>query len=120
LFTAYPSSNISEWNPFTSNTCKTFTGFDVGEISEESPDDWEGLDASAAHIANLLSTEPADGIFEAIFSVKIYLICMQEFPVRSFYKILCAYSTTRATNFHKKSRSSTPSEIYEVMVSGQY
>ncbi|XP_044485243.1 acyl-protein thioesterase 2-like [Mangifera indica] len=34
--------------------------FDVGELSENSPDDWEGLDASAAHIANLLSTEPAD------------------------------------------------------------
>ncbi|KAF2302551.1 hypothetical protein GH714_037692 [Hevea brasiliensis] len=34
--------------------------FDVGEISENSPDDCEGLDASAAHIANLLSTEPAD------------------------------------------------------------
>ncbi|KAF2323262.1 hypothetical protein GH714_034369 [Hevea brasiliensis] len=34
--------------------------FDVGEISENSPDDWEGLDASAAHIANLLSTEPTD------------------------------------------------------------
>ncbi|KAF8011680.1 hypothetical protein BT93_J2074 [Corymbia citriodora subsp. variegata] len=34
--------------------------FDVREISEDSPDDWEGLDASAAHIANLLSTEPAD------------------------------------------------------------
>ncbi|XP_011035658.1 PREDICTED: acyl-protein thioesterase 2-like [Populus euphratica] len=34
--------------------------FDVGEISEDSPDDWEGLDASAAHVANLLSTEPAD------------------------------------------------------------
>ncbi|KAJ4844632.1 hypothetical protein Tsubulata_022832 [Turnera subulata] len=34
--------------------------FDVGEISENSPDDMEGLDASAAHIANLLSTEPAD------------------------------------------------------------
>ncbi|XAR50578.1 Lysophospholipase [Bertholletia excelsa] len=33
---------------------------DVGEISENSPDDLEGLDASAAHIANLLSTEPAD------------------------------------------------------------
>ncbi|RYQ96122.1 hypothetical protein Ahy_B08g091664 isoform B [Arachis hypogaea] len=27
----------------------------------KSLDDWEGLDASAAHIANLLSTEPADG-----------------------------------------------------------
>ena len=36
-------------------------GFDVAEISEDSPDDFEGLDASAAHIANLLSTEPADG-----------------------------------------------------------
>ena len=36
-------------------------GFDVGELSEDGPDDFEGLDASAAHIANLLSTEPADG-----------------------------------------------------------
>ncbi|XP_038692983.1 acyl-protein thioesterase 2-like isoform X1 [Tripterygium wilfordii] len=34
--------------------------FDVGELSEDVPDDWEGLDASAAHIANLLSAEPAD------------------------------------------------------------
>ncbi|XP_042053125.1 acyl-protein thioesterase 1-like isoform X2 [Salvia splendens] len=33
--------------------------FDMGELSEESSDDLEGLDASAAHIANLLSTEPA-------------------------------------------------------------
>uniref|UniRef100_A0A2P2IM00 JHL25H03.13 protein n=2 Tax=Rhizophora mucronata TaxID=61149 RepID=A0A2P2IM00_RHIMU len=33
--------------------------FDVGEISEDGPDDLEGLDASAAHVANLLSTEPA-------------------------------------------------------------
>ena len=37
------------------------SGFDVGELSEDGPDDWEGLDASAAHIANLLSTEPPDG-----------------------------------------------------------
>ncbi|GFP93095.1 acyl-protein thioesterase 2 [Phtheirospermum japonicum] len=34
--------------------------FDMGELSEDCPDDFEGLDASAAHIANLLSTEPAD------------------------------------------------------------
>ncbi|KAI4355712.1 hypothetical protein L6164_004459 [Bauhinia variegata] len=34
--------------------------FDAGELSEEGPDDWEGLDASSAHIANLLSTEPPD------------------------------------------------------------
>ncbi|KAL9443029.1 hypothetical protein AB3S75_016398 [Citrus x aurantiifolia] len=34
--------------------------FDVGDLSEDGPDDLEGLDASAAHVANLLSTEPAD------------------------------------------------------------
>ncbi|XAR70950.1 Lysophospholipase [Bertholletia excelsa] len=34
--------------------------FDVGDISEETTDDLEGLDASAAHVANLLSTEPPD------------------------------------------------------------
>ncbi|KAL5539967.1 hypothetical protein UlMin_042729 [Ulmus minor] len=39
-------------------TCTTW--FDVRELLEEGPDDWEGLDASAAHIANLLSTEPVD------------------------------------------------------------
>ncbi|KAL5144922.1 Acyl-protein thioesterase 2 [Glycine soja] len=32
--------------------------FDAGEISEDAPIDLEGLDASAAHVANLLSTEP--------------------------------------------------------------
>ncbi|MCH95624.1 acyl-protein thioesterase 2-like, partial [Trifolium medium] len=31
---------------------------DVGDISEDAPNDVEGLDASAAHAANLLSTEP--------------------------------------------------------------
>ncbi|KAF3526735.1 hypothetical protein F2Q69_00047264 [Brassica cretica] len=39
-------------------TCTAW--FDVGEISEDSHDDLEGLDASASHIANLLSSEPAD------------------------------------------------------------
>ncbi|CAL9099742.1 unnamed protein product [Musa acuminata var. zebrina] len=34
--------------------------FDVTDLSEDGPDDVEGLDASAAHVANLLSTEPAD------------------------------------------------------------
>ncbi|KAL5768952.1 hypothetical protein ACOSQ2_015735 [Xanthoceras sorbifolium] len=34
--------------------------FDVEELSENAPDDLEGLDAAAAHVANLLSTEPAD------------------------------------------------------------
>lgn len=39
------------------------SGFDVGDFSEDAPDDLEGLDASAAHVANLLSTEPADSRF---------------------------------------------------------
>ncbi|XP_052210870.1 uncharacterized protein LOC127813770 isoform X1 [Diospyros lotus] len=37
--------------------------FDVGEISEDAPEDLEGLDASAMHVANLLSTEPPDSRF---------------------------------------------------------
>uniref|UniRef100_A0A803NAI7 Uncharacterized protein n=1 Tax=Chenopodium quinoa TaxID=63459 RepID=A0A803NAI7_CHEQI len=37
-----------------------YTGFDVTEISEDSQEDLEGLDASALHISNLLSTEPTD------------------------------------------------------------
>ncbi|PPD69550.1 hypothetical protein GOBAR_DD33568 [Gossypium barbadense] len=36
------------------------SGFDVGELSEDAPDDVEGLEAAAAHVANLLSIEPAD------------------------------------------------------------
>ncbi|WVZ20899.1 hypothetical protein V8G54_008221 [Vigna mungo] len=49
--------------------------FDVGEISEDAPDDLEGLDASAAHVANLLSTEPADsgmGAATALYSASCF------------------------------------------------
>lgn len=35
----------------------------MGDISEDSPDDLEGLDAAASHVANLLSTEPGDSMF---------------------------------------------------------
>ena len=38
-------------------------GFDAGEISEDASDDLEGLDASAAHTAKLLSTEPPNSRF---------------------------------------------------------
>ncbi|CAL9117477.1 unnamed protein product, partial [Musa textilis] len=34
--------------------------FDVADPSQDGPDDADGLEASAAHIANLLSSEPAD------------------------------------------------------------
>lgn len=43
-----------------------FLGFDVGDLSEDGPPDVEGMDASAAHVANLLSTEPADSMFSEI------------------------------------------------------
>ncbi|KAL5579923.1 hypothetical protein UlMin_012365 [Ulmus minor] len=56
--------------------------FDVGKLSEEGPNEWEGLDASAAHIANLVSTELADvkvgiggfsmGAAIALYSVTCY------------------------------------------------
>lgn len=39
------------------------SGFDVAELSEDGPDDIEGLDSSVAHIAKLLSTEPSDSKF---------------------------------------------------------
>lgn len=48
----------------------SISGFDVTDFSEDGPDDLEGLDASAAHVANLLSTEPADSKF--LFSVHFY------------------------------------------------
>ncbi|KAG5020082.1 hypothetical protein AAZX31_06G203400 [Glycine max] len=50
-----PTQPISIFGGFPSTAW-----FDVGDISEDAPDDLEGLDASAAHVANLLSTEPAD------------------------------------------------------------
>jgi lysophospholipase II len=43
-------------------TFRDFAGFDVADLSEDAPDDTEGMDASAAHVANLLSTEPADSM----------------------------------------------------------
>nr|AAD55595.1 F6D8.5 [Arabidopsis thaliana] len=52
-----PSRPVTSLGGFT---CTAW--FDVGEISEDGHDDLEGLDASASHIANLLSSEPADGI----------------------------------------------------------
>lgn len=50
-----PTQPISLFGGFPSTAW-----FDVGDLSEDAPDDIEGLDAAAAHVANLLSTEPAD------------------------------------------------------------
>ena len=50
----------------------------MGDISEESPDDLEGLDAAASHVANLLSTEPADSMFllEKLFNSPQLTCCL--------------------------------------------
>lgn len=62
------------------------SGFDVGELSEDGPDDLDGLDASAAHIANLLSTEPADGKSFPSYTMKILCKLPQIF-VKQFQKL---------------------------------
>ncbi|WOG84026.1 hypothetical protein DCAR_0103206 [Daucus carota subsp. sativus] len=67
LLESFPLPNI-KWICPTAPTrpVALFGGFpctawcDVGEISEDAPDDLEGLDATAAHVANLLSNEPSD------------------------------------------------------------
>ncbi|KAG8639269.1 hypothetical protein MANES_14G129428v8 [Manihot esculenta] len=50
-----PTRPITVFGGFPSTACDL-----IGELSENAPDDVEGFDAAAAHIANLLSTEPAD------------------------------------------------------------
>ncbi|KAI3920331.1 hypothetical protein MKX01_000670 [Papaver californicum] len=50
-----PTQSISLFGGFPSTAW-----FDVSDLTEDSPSDMEGLDASAAHVANLLSTEPSD------------------------------------------------------------
>ena len=49
-------------------------GFDIADPSQDGPDDADGLEASAAHIANLLSSEPADGI---AFDVSIVVLLVK-------------------------------------------
>ncbi|THF97255.1 hypothetical protein TEA_008083 [Camellia sinensis var. sinensis] len=51
--------------------------FDVGDISEDSPDDLEGLDASAVHVANLLSTEPPDSRPTNLLACHVYFAIMK-------------------------------------------
>ncbi|KAK1437517.1 hypothetical protein QVD17_03309 [Tagetes erecta] len=50
-----PSQPLTLFGGFPSNAW-----FDVSDLSEDAKQDVEGLDASAAHVLSLLSTEPAD------------------------------------------------------------
>jgi hypothetical protein len=60
------------------------TGFDVADLSEDSPDDVEGLDSSAAHVANLLSTEPADSMVPRHF-LFIYFLHTHSYQAHTRY-----------------------------------
>jgi hypothetical protein len=51
------------WDKMINNSIRNETGFDVEDTSVDGRDDIEGLDASAAHVANLLSSEPSDGTY---------------------------------------------------------
>ncbi|KAJ8644457.1 hypothetical protein MRB53_006205 [Persea americana] len=53
-----PTAPTRPVTAFGGFTCTAW--FDVGELSADGPDDIEGLDTTAAHVANLLSTEPAN------------------------------------------------------------
>ncbi|GAV72848.1 Abhydrolase_2 domain-containing protein, partial [Cephalotus follicularis] len=66
LLETLPLSNIKWICPTAPTQPMTLFGgfpstawFDVEDLSEDAHDDLEGLDAAAAHVANLLSTEPA-------------------------------------------------------------
>lgn len=47
--------------------CDFKLGFNVRDFSEDAIDDIESLDASAVHVANLLSAEPPDSRFLSIY-----------------------------------------------------
>lgn len=49
----------------------------MGDLSEDGPDDIEGLDASAAHVANLLSTEPADSKLSSVTCINCSHVFIQ-------------------------------------------
>ncbi|KAK8971034.1 hypothetical protein KSP40_PGU013265 [Platanthera guangdongensis] len=82
LLEALPLHNI-KWICPTAPTrsVAAFGGFpctawlDVGEFSEDGPDDIDGVDASAAHIANLMSAEPAGINISAVVGLSGWLPC---------------------------------------------
>lgn len=71
------------------------------DINEDGPDDMEGLDVAAAHVANLLSNEPADSKFSLQTCLFIPLHVVSEIVRRmsihddgNFYKVM--YDTISA------------------------
>lgn len=50
---------------------ETKTGFDVDETSLDGHADIEGLDSSAAHVANLLASEPSGGTNFRLYTIYI-------------------------------------------------
>ncbi|KAK6124935.1 hypothetical protein DH2020_041346 [Rehmannia glutinosa] len=76
LLESLPLPNIKWICPTAPTRPVAILGFDMGELSEDCPDDFEGLDASAAHIANLLSTEPLNLVLEAlVWVLQLPILC---------------------------------------------
>ncbi|THU48818.1 hypothetical protein C4D60_Mb06t03000 [Musa balbisiana] len=71
LLETLPLPNIKWICPTAPTRPVSLFGFDIADPSQDGPDDADGLEASAAHIANLLSSEPADGI---AFDVSIVVL----------------------------------------------
>ena len=70
----------------------------MGDLSGDGPDDLEGLDASAAHVANLLSTEPANSMF---FILSSLLKSVNNSNVRRVYMLLDqVYHQNRVLTVH--------------------
>lgn len=63
-----------------------YAGFDVVDINEDGPDDMEGLDVAAAHVANLLSNEPADSKFSFQTCIFIPIHVVTEIVYYIFHK----------------------------------
>ena len=70
------------------------SGFDGGELSEDTPDDFEGLDASAVHIANLLSAEPSDSELLPCYAINC-LSCVDIQHFRSLINCLFTFLTVK-------------------------
>lgn len=65
-------------------------GFNVSDLSEDAHQDAEGMDASAAHVLSLLSTEPPNSKLQSFLMVCIFFYQPSFMEVFSFIILLCA------------------------------
>ncbi|KAG4909090.1 hypothetical protein JHK87_055206 [Glycine soja] len=81
----------------------------MGELSEDGPDDWEGLDTSAAHIANLLSSEPCQLMGILLDGRQIVVKRLSQFFGPCFHSSIITYSLQEDVLLH--TASGTPNYV---------